>query len=475
MAAFRKPSTVDSVRNTELWFEEPKKRRSGKVPFTVRPSQLLRTSAIAHPVLAKPQRYHEDRMHRSGCSSGFAEIDRLARPGGFVNRHHDLHVAQAFLARDASGCLLQDAARELVHLDRELIRGGGIDLPAVTADPAYTAEVEGRVEAEPTNYSQLTEITGTGCGVTTAAVTDDAAGKPGLPHDRLFDFGEPCRIALGGSSRDPGGLLAAEISRRLQAIDTNIHQWTAAGQILLQTPYPGRGVEPEVRINDFEGAELFLACNAHAFQMMRLKAAAVADAQHPVRRLHRIDHLLAALDGDLHRLLAENVFARLGGYQRVVQMNGVRRHDIHDIDVLVVGDPVHRLVVVDVLVGDVVLGLPLHGFRGRARDDPGQPAVFGLLHRRSNLVGTEAAQPAQRESQLLTGGGGQRPGHAGADEGSGSQGGGSSDELAAICGHRRCVLRDGRAGSVLRALTKYNGHGQPLPRLKLEKNAPQAP
>jgi hypothetical protein len=55
---------------------------------------------------------------------GAAQLDGLAGSGRFVNGGHDLHVAQALFAGHAGGRLLQNAAREVVHFDRELIGRG---------------------------------------------------------------------------------------------------------------------------------------------------------------------------------------------------------------------------------------------------------------------------------------------------------------------------------------------------------------
>ena len=53
-------------------------------------------------------------------------------PGRFVDRHHDLHIAQPFFAGHPAGLLLQDASREVIHFDRELIGRAGIDrLPSL--------------------------------------------------------------------------------------------------------------------------------------------------------------------------------------------------------------------------------------------------------------------------------------------------------------------------------------------------------
>jgi len=49
------------------------------------------------------------------------QIDRLPYPGRLVDRHHDLHITQAFLARYLAWLLFQDTLGEVVHLGRKLV------------------------------------------------------------------------------------------------------------------------------------------------------------------------------------------------------------------------------------------------------------------------------------------------------------------------------------------------------------------
>ena len=152
------------------------------------------------------------------------------------------------------------------------------------------------------------------------ALTDGAAGESGLPEHRLLDFGESSWIASSGRGRHPDGLLARQVSCSLQGIDPHIHQGTAAGQLALQAPDVGFRVIAEIGVDHLQSTELLAARDAHAFQVMRLELAAIGDAQHAVRGAHGSDHLLTALDGNLQRLLAEDVFARFGRGHGMVQV-----------------------------------------------------------------------------------------------------------------------------------------------------------
>jgi hypothetical protein len=67
-------------------------------------------------------------------------------------------------------------------------------------------------------------------------------------------------------------------------------------------------------------------------------------------------------------------------------MHRVGKHYINHIDVLVVGDPVERLIVIDVLVGKIVFCFPCGCFRRRTGDNADQFAVLRLLQRWSKLI-----------------------------------------------------------------------------------------
>src|SRR6266404_6234106 len=62
MAASATFCALHSVRNTTLWFDRPRKRRSGYTPLTIRRSHsLLQSSAIVIP------RYHQEGCPREGA------------------------------------------------------------------------------------------------------------------------------------------------------------------------------------------------------------------------------------------------------------------------------------------------------------------------------------------------------------------------------------------------------------------------
>ena len=219
-----------------------------------------------------------------------------------------------------------------------------------------------------------------------------------------------------------------------QAVDAHVHQRATAGEIASQAPlrWIADG-STEVRVDDLDVAEHLLSRQTHAFEVVGLELAAITHAEHSVGLPDRVDHLLATLDRDLQRFLAEHVFAGRGGRDRVFEVHGIRRHNVDDADVLVVGHPSHRLIVVDTRFGQAVFLLPLGGLGGRAGDDAGQAAVARLLQRRRNLIGRQAAEAAERDTELPFPGLAER--HA-AQQGSDRKGGGMGYESAAlVVGH----------------------------------------
>jgi len=172
--------------------------------------------------------------------------------------------------------------------------------------------------------------------------------------------------------------------------------------------------------------------------VVRFVLAAVAHAEQSSGGSHGIDHLLAALDRDLHRLFAEHMLAGLGRNQCVIKMQRIWRQYVHDVDIGIVGHAVHGVVAIDALVRDAVLRLPAGGLCGVAGNDARQAAVLRFLQRRRNLAGGEAAESAERKSKFFLRGGCQRPRAAGADERRGRQRAGLRNESAS----RAHVARD---------------------------------
>ncbi len=158
--------------------------------------------------------------------------------------------------------------------------------------------------------------------------------------------------------------------------------------------------ETEARIDDAGGAELLRAHQANALEMVGIVLAAIRNTEKPLRRTTRVDHPLAFLNGDLHRLLAEDMLAGLCRGNRLVAVLGVGGHDVEDVDVRVVGQLPDRVVRIDAVIRDSIPGLPLPDLVGRPGDDAGQPAVFGFEQCRSDLVLAQAPKAAEREADL---------------------------------------------------------------------------
>src|ERR1019366_8750544 len=78
----------------------------------------------------------------------------------------------------------------------------------------------------------------------------------------------------------------------------------------------------------------------------------------------------------------------------------VRRDDIDDVNVRIVGHLLHRVVAVNVFVREVILRLPPFRLGGRAGDDAGEPAEFCLLQRRRDLVRAQAAEADEGKAEF---------------------------------------------------------------------------
>ena len=135
--------------------------------------------------------------------------------------------------------------------------------------------------------------------------------------------------------------------------------------------------------------------------MMGVEAATVSDAEHALRLLARIDHLLTPLLGNLHGLLAEHMLARLCGLDRMFGMECVRRDDIDHVDIGVVRHAMHIVIGIDAALGNVVQRAELLALLGRARDEPGQAAVPGLRQGRHDLMFRQVAESTNGKAELL--------------------------------------------------------------------------
>jgi hypothetical protein len=149
--------------------------------------------------------------------------------------------------------------------------------------------------------------------------------------------------------------------------------------------------------------ERFTLAQAHHFLVVGLEVQPVAHAELLARLLYGGHHAARVGRRRSQRLLADDVLARLRRPHHVLGVHGVGQHHVHNVDGRVVNHPVEGLVIVDVLVGDVVLLLPLGGLGRRARHDARQPAKLGLLQGRRQLPAAVAAQAHQRHAQLAVG------------------------------------------------------------------------
>jgi hypothetical protein len=189
--------------------------------------------------------------------------------------------------------------------------------------------------------------------------------------------------------------------------------------------------QPPSPIDQAQLAEFLGACDADHLEVIRVVLAAIRDAELAVGGLARIDHLLAALRRDLHRLLAEHVLAGFGGGERLLEVQSIRSDDVNDVDVRVIRHLRHRVVGVDAPVRNAVLRLPGARLLGCIRDDAGQAAPVALLQGGRDLVFAQTPEPAHGEADLLAAPLCQGPRDAGADERDGGRDGGARDEAAA--------------------------------------------
>ena len=126
------------------------------------------------------------------------------------------------------------------------------DAAAIGAHAAVAFVIVGRAQAENPSFGE------DGVGIdarddkSRAAIGDDAAGEFQLPGDRLIHFPELDRVRLGLQGRHDRWLFAAEITRRLQRVNADIHECAAAGQVPLQAPLVRvADAEAEASLDDF--------------------------------------------------------------------------------------------------------------------------------------------------------------------------------------------------------------------------------
>src|SRR6185437_13212405 len=273
--------------------------------------------------------------------------------------------------------------------------------------PAMVAVVvEPRVQLEPTTLGRAPEARGSRQVVAGRADRDCTAGEFRLPGHRLVDFRELDRIGLGLDARDQNGLLAGEIPRSLQGVDPDIHQSSAAGKSVLEAPLAGLADgDVELRLDESQGTELALARDAHTLEIVDVELAAVGHGELHFRGLAGVDHLPALLDRRLHGFLADDVLAGGRRLECLVGVLGVGRDDVDDIDVPVVGEPIHRVVAVHVGGGNPYFACHWRALSGLSVMSPvsRQCSVFrsaGAIWCSLRLPSPQMAKPSLRAGAL---------------------------------------------------------------------------
>ncbi len=152
---------------------------------------------------------------------------------------------------------------------------------------------------------------------------------------------------------------------------------------------------------------------------VRLETQPVGHGQVLVGGLAGGDHRLAVLDRVGHRLLDQHVLAGLVGADRVLGVHVVGQHDVHGVDVGVVGDAVVRVVRVDAFVGHAVLRGDRLDLVGRTAHQARETGPLGVRERRQDVADRQAADADHRVPEGLRG----RRGRSGLDARSGGGGG----------------------------------------------------
>ena len=119
--------------------------------------------------------------------------------------------------------------------------------------------------------------------------------------------------------------------------------------------------------------------------------------------LARVDHLLTFPSGDLHRFFTEHVFASLGRLDGMLGMEGIGSNDIYHVNIRIIRQALHVVVVVDIAVREVILRLPASGLGGGARNDASEAAIFGFLQGRGQLLRAQCPQTNQGDAEFPCG------------------------------------------------------------------------
>ncbi len=237
------------------------------------------------------------------------------------------------------------------------------------------------------------------------AVGEDAAREAQLEVDGLFDFLEARVVRRRVLHREHlGRFLARQVARRVERVDADVHHRPAAAHRLGEPPLV-RVADVETRLaqQHLRPAELAAARHLDHGLRIRLVAQAVGNRQLAVGGLRRGDHLLALLHRVGHRLLDEHVLARLVRADGVLGVHVVRQHDVHGVDVGVVGDAVVRVVRVQARLRHPVLRGQLACLVEIAAHEPRHARARGVRERGEDVAEREAAQPDDRVAEGLRG------------------------------------------------------------------------
>ncbi len=108
---------------------------------------------------------------------------------------------------------------------------------------------------------------------------------------------------------------------------------------------------------------------------------------------------------------------RIGANHRKLLMQTRGRHHINHINIRIIRDGVHVLVVVHIGVLDTVFFLPYRNLLRATGDNPAQLTVLGQLQCRRELVGAVATETDQGDAQFSRGAPQQVGGPAGREQG----------------------------------------------------------
>jgi len=319
------------------------------------------------------------RISCAGGRLGVRDVHRLGDLGRAQQGADETHVPQSFLTGGLGLAAAPDRVREREQLGRELIPLA-IDLalgPVADRDRHHEVlgVVVGRLETEPALGADHLVARARGCpeagGERGELVLREA--HHGLRH--LADLGEPLIRAGRAGGEHLDRILAEEMTRRLDAIDTDVVE-IAAAQLVIQPDVARLDVHRERRVEDPRLAKLPGTGPGDRRQVGGFEVQAIGDHQSDIVLLSRLDHAFTIFLGDRHRLLAQHVDPRPGSPLGVLPMHAVRKRDVNRIDIAA-GETAF-IVVVGVTVADPVLAGELLQFDWIVRDERGQ---FGVSPR----------------------------------------------------------------------------------------------